>query len=122
MAWCDGIMLMVMMAVIDDGRVIFGIPPLANLHFRLALMTDQLTCDRTVTLILLAMPTDSSTSFSLRLWSHKTEDSPFCSVVFFNNDGFSSFIGKSNLMDAVSFVLGEKTANLRVRSLKVSQG
>ncbi|XP_065903678.1 structural maintenance of chromosomes protein 1A-like [Dysidea avara] len=26
--------------------------------------------------------------------------------------------GKSNLMDAVSFVLGEKTANLRVRSLK----
>ena len=24
-------------------------------------------------------------------------------------------------MDAVSFVLGEKTANLRVRSLKVSQ-
>ena len=27
--------------------------------------------------------------------------------------------GKSNLMDAVSFVLGEKTSNLRVRSLKV---
>lgn len=28
-------------------------------------------------------------------------------------------LGKSNLMDAISFVLGEKTLNLRVRNLKV---
>jgi len=28
-------------------------------------------------------------------------------------------VGKSNLMDAISFVLGEKTQNLRVRNLKV---
>ena len=27
--------------------------------------------------------------------------------------------GKSNLMDAISFVLGERTAQLRVRNLKV---
>jgi structural maintenance of chromosome 1 len=27
--------------------------------------------------------------------------------------------GKSNLMDAISFVLGEQTRNLRVKSLKV---
>ena len=73
-----------MMAVIDDGRVIFGIPPLANLHFRLALLTDRLTRDRTGTLTLLAVPTDSSASFGLRLWSHETEDSPFCIVVFFS--------------------------------------
>ena len=59
-----------MMAVIDDGRVIFGIPPL--------------TRDRTGTLTLLAVPTDSSASFGLRLWSHETEDSPFCIVVFFS--------------------------------------
>ena len=30
------------------------------------------------------------------------------------------FTGKSNLMDAISFVLGEKTQHLRVRNLKVS--
>ena len=30
------------------------------------------------------------------------------------------FTGKSNLMDAISFVLGEKTQNLRVRRLSVS--
>ena len=30
------------------------------------------------------------------------------------------FLGKSNLMDAISFVLGEKTQHLRVRNLKVS--
>ena len=29
-------------------------------------------------------------------------------------------LGKSNLMDAISFVLGEKTSNLRVKSLKVN--
>ena len=29
-------------------------------------------------------------------------------------------LGKSDLMDAISFVLGEKTSNLRVRSLKVN--
>ncbi len=29
------------------------------------------------------------------------------------------YTGKSNLMDAISFVLGERTQNLRVRSLKV---
>ncbi len=28
--------------------------------------------------------------------------------------------GKSNLMDAISFVLGEKTSNLRVKRLSVS--
>ena len=28
-------------------------------------------------------------------------------------------LGKSNLMDAISFVLGEKTSNLRVKQLKV---
>ena len=28
--------------------------------------------------------------------------------------------GKSNLMDAISFVLGEKTQHLRVRNLRVS--
>ena len=31
-----------------------------------------------------------------------------------------SFLGKSNLMDAISFVLGEKGHNLRVRRLGVS--
>jgi hypothetical protein len=30
------------------------------------------------------------------------------------------FTGKSNLMDAISFVLGEKTSNLRVKRLSVS--
>uniref|UniRef100_A0A4W6F817 Structural maintenance of chromosomes protein n=1 Tax=Lates calcarifer TaxID=8187 RepID=A0A4W6F817_LATCA len=30
----------------------------------------------------------------------------------------SSFIGKSNLMDAISFVLAERTSNLRVKTLK----
>jgi len=30
------------------------------------------------------------------------------------------FAGKSNLMDAVSFVLGDKTTNMRSRSLSVS--
>ena len=35
---------------------------------------------------------------------------------------FVSFqTGKSNLMDAISFVLGEKTQHLRVRNLKVSR-
>lgn len=29
--------------------------------------------------------------------------------------------GKSNLMDAISFVLGERTQNLRVRNLKVGK-
>ena len=29
-------------------------------------------------------------------------------------------VGKSNLMDAISFVLGEKTSNLRVKKLSVS--
>ncbi len=28
------------------------------------------------------------------------------------------FLGKSNLMDAISFVLAEKTSNLRVKTLK----
>ena len=28
-------------------------------------------------------------------------------------------VGKSNLMDAISFVLGEKTSNLRVKKLSV---
>ena len=32
---------------------------------------------------------------------------------------FAFILGKSNLMDAISFVLGEKTLNLRVRNLKV---
>ena len=32
---------------------------------------------------------------------------------------FALFTGKSNLMDAISFVLGEKTQHLRVRNLKV---
>ena len=31
-----------------------------------------------------------------------------------------SFTGKSNMMDAVCFVMGEKAANLRVRKLQVS--
>lgn len=31
---------------------------------------------------------------------------------------FMCITGKSNLMDAISFVLGEKTHQLRVRSLK----
>lgn len=31
-------------------------------------------------------------------------------------------LGKSNLMDAISFVLGEKTSNLRVKRLSVSIG
>lgn len=30
------------------------------------------------------------------------------------------FPGKSNLMDAISFVLGEKTSNLRVKRMSVS--
>lgn len=30
-------------------------------------------------------------------------------------------VGKSNLMDAISFVLGEKTSNLRVKRLSVSK-
>ena len=30
--------------------------------------------------------------------------------------------GKSNLMDAISFVLGESTKNLRVKKLSVSPG
>ena len=45
-----------------------------------ALLSDcsiRVTCDRTVTLTLLAMPTDSSTLLSLRLWSHETEDFTF---------------------------------------------
>lgn len=29
-----------------------------------------------------------------------------------------SLLGKSNLMDAISFVLGEKTSNLRVKTLR----
>jgi hypothetical protein len=29
------------------------------------------------------------------------------------------FPGKSNLMDAISFVFGEKTSSLRVRTVKV---
>ena len=33
---------------------------------------------------------------------------------------FDRLIGKSNLMDAISFVLGERTQNLRVRTLRVS--
>ena len=35
---------------------------------------------------------------------------------------FAFFViaGKSNLMDAISFVLGEKTTNLRVKKLSVS--
>lgn len=32
---------------------------------------------------------------------------------------FNSCAGKSNLMDAISFVLGEKTSNLRVKHLRV---
>ena len=33
--------------------------------------------------------------------------------------GILSCTGKSNLMDAISFVLGEKTQHLRVRNLRV---
>lgn len=33
---------------------------------------------------------------------------------------FYDLAGKSNLMDAISFVLGEKTSNLRVKRMSVS--
>ena len=32
----------------------------------------------------------------------------------------SCLLGKSNLMDAISFVFGERTQSLRVRTVKVS--
>ena len=40
--------------------------------------------------------------------------------VHFRNE-FFFITGKSNLMDAISFVLGERTQNLRVRTLRVSR-
>lgn len=38
----------------------------------------------------------------------------------FSNSGCAALmpVGKSNLMDAISFVLAEKTSNLRVKTLK----
>lgn len=40
-------------------------------------------------------------------------------LVLYSLISASYVAGKSNLMDAISFVLGEKTQNLRVRNLKV---
>lgn len=44
--------------------------------------------------------------------------SPFIFIYIFG--GLFFFSGKSNLMDAISFVLGEKTSNLRVKRMSVS--
>ena len=43
----------------------------------------------------------------------------YCTIVVFWVTIYFFFPGKSNLMDAISFVLGEKTSNLRVRRLNV---
>lgn len=46
-----------------------------------------------------------------------------CKIYFIYNNPctfYFLFTGKSNLMDAISFVLGEKTSNLRVKRLSVS--
>lgn len=43
----------------------------------------------------------------------------FESCIFYRFSNFTDFSGKSNLMDAICFVLGEKTSSLRVKKISV---